>query len=281
MYNRGYVFNRRVHPLLNPNCPFKVQIEVNGKTLPIWVATTKSTSNIVGKGLVTDEKVLPIAVVNFEPGEKPTIKVDNKSSQKIMVAVFVDGVNTRGKIRQLPDEKCDAWSMKPNTTGYFQHWWTGDSVKQDEMGRFVIEDWKESIAGKLGLSGKESSSRAITIVFFTDGWPKRDDIQFWGALWTQDAKPSSDRKSIAVQERIENSSGALAVTDIFGMGSERPVPGQLKWVEGTQVGTILASMTVWYCPKSDTQQMLKQLITLRSPTEVNPSFSAVQILPSK
>ncbi|MEY4565260.1 MAG: hypothetical protein RLY14_230 [Planctomycetota bacterium] len=281
MYNQGHVFNGRVHPLMNPNCPFKVQFEVNGKTLPIWVATNKSTSLQVGVGLVTRENVYPFALVNFEPGERPTIKVDNKTSQKIMVAVFVDGVNIRGKVRQSPDEKCGAWSMKPNSTGYFQHWWTGDGVKQDEMGRFVIEDWKESIAGKLGLSGEEASSRAFTIVFFSDGWPKRENIRFFERNWSQRAQLTSDRKGIAVVEEMSRLGSYAASTDIFGMGSERPVPGQLKWVEGAQVGTILASMTVWYCPKSDTQQMLKRLIMLRSPSVENPTFSTVQISPSK
>ncbi len=92
LFNDGYIFSSRVHPLLNPNCPLKVQYGVADRILPVQFAAFEGFDG---------PQVLPHAVINLEPGDEPVIRVSNTLSKRVIVAVFVDGINILGKKRFL------------------------------------------------------------------------------------------------------------------------------------------------------------------------------------
>lgn len=264
LYKKGF------HPLLNPNCPFKVDFLVNDRVLPIHIATIREAR--------AQESILDDAVINLEPGDEPIVRVTNSLAQRVMVAVFVDGVNILGKKRELPDETIHAWVLESKQTARFKSWWTGDYGKPVEEAEFVIEKWNDTVAGKMGLRGDAEASRAFTIVFFTEGFPKRQDIQFFPRYWYQQASLSNDRKRVFVAEQMERPGMAGAAADMFGMGAKAPKPGQLNWVQGVTVGTMLASMHVHYCPKSETKATFQRIIPLNRPwlTE-NSNFTVIPI----
>ena len=261
LYSRGFVFNARVHPLINPHCPFKVQFLVKDRVLPVYVATADSFSDRQR----TKKNIFPHAVVNLEPGEEPVIRVSNTCSQRVMVAVFVDGVNILGKARELPDESCRAWAFAPNKKGEFRSWWTGDANTPVEEEAFTIDAWEDSVAGRMGLPADSSSARAITIVFFTDGIPQRQYVQFFERRWIQEAfLPNASSNRVTVTEEMEPVGSAGAASSAFGFGAKPPKPGQLEWIQGARVGTILASMQVLYCPSSETKATLERHISSKN-----------------
>lgn len=251
LYSKGSISTSRVHPLLNPNCPLKVQFSVDDRVLPIHVAE----SNVFG-----GPAILPHVVVNMEPGDEPVIRVSNTLPHRVIVAVFVDGVNVLGKARELPDQNCHSWVLEPKGKLNFDSWWTIEGDQKFQYGSFKIQDWAESVAGKIGLQGDADSSRAITIVFYTDGFADRNSLAFFERTWVQRASLTPNRQTVQVTEQLVSPNNVGAAPNMFGMGEKRPVPGQLQWVKDAKVGTMLASMTVWYCPSSDTKRMFKQLI---------------------
>jgi hypothetical protein len=251
LYNKGYGLNSLVHPLINSNCPFKVQFEVGDRILPVYIAESKPFRSPV---------ILSDVVINLEPGDEPVIRVTNTLGQRVMIAVFVDGVNILGKVRELPDESCRGWVLEPSKTARFKSWWTVKDEKEVEEERFVIQEWSESIAGKMGMQGDADSSRTITLVFYTDGIADRNAIAFFPRSWYQRASLTPNRQGVRVTEQLEAPNSVGAAPNMFGMGAKKAVPGQLQWVKGAKNGTMLASMTVWYCPSSDTKRMFKRLI---------------------
>lgn len=264
LYARGFVFNSRVHPLTNPYCPFKVQFLVNDRVLPIYVATADSFRNTQ----TTEKRILNCTLVNLEPGEEPVIRVSNTCAQRVMVAVFVDGVNILGKARELPDESCRAWVLDPNKKAEFKSWWTGDSSSPVQEEAFIIDAWEDSVAGRMGLPADASSARAITLVFFTDGIPQRQSVQFFERYWIQDAfLPNTSSNRVTVTEEMEPVGSAGAAPSAFGFGKKPPKPGQLKWIQGARVGTMLASMQVLYCPSSETKATLERHISSKNQWE--------------
>ncbi len=256
--------NGAVHPVINPYCPFKVQFLANDRVLPVYVATAQVT---LWNGRTTEKKtiILNAAAINLEPGEEPVIRVSNTCAQRVMVAVFVDGVNILGKARELPDESCRAWVLDPNKKAEFKSWWTGDSSAPVQEEGFIIDAWEDSVAGRMGLPADSSSARAITLVFFTDGLVQPQSIQFFERTWTQSAyltSPNSNRVTV-IEEMVPLGSTAAAPSP-FGVGAKPPKPGQLDWVQGARVGTILASMQVLYCPSSETKATLERHISSKN-----------------
>ncbi len=263
LFDKDLDFSTRAHPLLNPNCPFKVDFLVGENTLPINVAT-ELAAVWDGRKAQKRMRVLPYAVINLEPGDKPIVRLKNRSQQRVAVAVFVDGLNTRGKVRELPDEKCSIWLVDPGTTSYFNYWSTltgkilEDGKAETDRDIFVVQDWNESFAGQMGLRADAESSRAITLVFFTVGLAKREQITFFPRAWLQ--RSFLEGNQIRVTEELQPLNNAGAAPNMFGMGGIRVAPGQVNLVQGVTAGTMLASMHVRYCPSSDTKRTFKSLI---------------------
>jgi hypothetical protein len=262
LFDEDSNFSSRAHPLLNPNCPFKVDFLVGENTLPINVAT-QVVSVWDGRKARKAKEVLPYAVINLEPGDKPIIRLKNRSQQNVAVAVFVDGLNSLGKVRELPDEKCHVWSVDRGTTSYFNYWGelTGEVADngKGKMNRdiFVIRDWRESFAGQMGLQADADSSRAFTLVFFTVGLAKRKEVTFFPRPWLQ--RSFMEGGQIRVIEELQSANTYGAAPGQFGMGGIRVKPSEVILVQGVTAGTMLASMHVWYCPSSDTKRMFKTL----------------------
>lgn len=258
LFDRFSAVRQMVHPIMNSKCPLKVQFEVNGKDRPFHAVVSRSQEFLAGTGAKTVERIAPLALVNFEPGESPTIKLTNSSNFRVHVAVHIDGVNIRGKVRELPDENCKTWVLDAGKTGYFSNWVTGEENSKGIEEPFRITEWKDSLAGKLGIDSENETSRSITIVVFTEDLPKHNTISFFERYWSQKATLASDRRKVLVEESMMPPGfAASGGPDVFGMGAKKPQPGNLQWVNAGRPGTILASMTVNYAPKSDLLRIAK------------------------
>jgi hypothetical protein len=194
----------------------------------------------------------------------------------VIVAVFIDGINILGKKREIPNEACHAWVLEPNQKMAFKSWWNIENKKQVEEERFVIQDWAESVAGKMGMRGDADSSRAITVVFYTDDFADRNSLAFFERAWLQRWDLTSNRPNYRVTERLVDPNNLGAAPNMFGMGAKKAVPSQLRWVSDAKVGTMLASMTVWYCPSADTKRMFTQLLE-KNQASKGRQFSIVPI----
>ncbi len=258
LFDRSFAVRQMVHPIMNPKCPFKVQFEVDGKERPLQIVVSKNQEFLAGIGSKTVERIAPLALVNFEPGESPAIKLTNSSNVRVHVAVYIDGVNIRGKVRELPDENCKTWALDAGKTGFFSNWVTGEENSKGIEEPFRISEWKDSLAGKLGIDSENETARSITIVVFTEDLPKHNNIRFFERYWLQKATLASDRKRVLVEEgMMPLGFAASGGPDVFGMGAKKPKPGTLQWVNAGRPGTILASMTVNYAPKSDLLRIAK------------------------
>ncbi len=158
----------------------------------------------------------------------------------------------------------------------FKSWWTIDDKTQVEEERFIIQDWAESVAGKMGMRSDADSSRAITVVFYTDNFADRNSLVFFKRTLLQSASLTSNGQSIRITERLLDPNAVGAAPNMFGMGAKEAVPSQLKWVSDAKVGTMLASMTVWYCPSADTKRMFMQL-NEKNEEAMDSTFSIIPI----
>jgi hypothetical protein len=255
------------HPLMNPNCPFKVSFEVDGKALPVTYAIQEF-------GFV---RVLD-ALINLEPGDEPLIRVRNTLPNQVMVAVFLDGVNHLGRRRELPDKECQPWKLEPNSQGVFRKWFKvvpglGEIPTEEE--EFLIRDWTETVAGQMGSSEDALASRMITLVFFTEGLPSRNSLLFYDKTFTQTVELTQDRKRFVVTESQAQIAGAAP--NAFGVGGINPKKAKLNMVQTAGPGTILASMTIAYCPKADTKRTMAA--RLKSRPDPQSDFKLVEIPP--
>lgn len=261
LFNKQYsISSNRIHPVFNRSCPFQLEIERDGQPLPITLAVQSSTQRIAGQGLMKVDEVFPHAFVNLEPGDRPTIKVTNLTSKRVMVGVFLDGVNCLGKQRELPDEFCKAWVLEPNRPGIFNSWYLGEPGQEAVKEPFVVTAWEDSVAGQLGLESEATESRSITVVFFTVGWPEKAKLSFFPRDLIQRAVLDRARSRVDVREELAPLGSVGQAPDAFGMGAGRPVPAKLELVKGVSPGTILASMTIWYSPKSDLTRLLRKKV---------------------
>jgi hypothetical protein len=247
------------HPIFNPNCPLQVQLKVDGAERPLMLLAQKNliemkpgwayahsqdhTTYAKGHSLATSRAYLPI-----EPGEEMNIQLKNTSSQPVMIAVFVDGMNILGKVRQLPDENCRAWAFAPGQTGYFRGWYTGERG-QEQVEPFVVTRFEDSVAGKLG---EKVHVGAITLVMFTNTWPERTSLITNPRPYFLEAYWNPQQKRLAILEGITPPmppTVGAAPADAFGMGGKKPVASKLEYRNAGQPCTILAAMTIHYAPQ--------------------------------
>lgn len=249
--------NDHINPIINPNCPYKVRFEFDGKPRALTIPVDRNPSKIVGGPSKTFADWGGHVFLPIEPGETPVIKLTNDGAKRVMVALFVDGVNVLGKRRELPDERCATWVLDAKKEGTFRGWYTGPRG-EEQVEPFVLEPWQRSIAGKLGLERDADQAQAITIVVFTEGWPDREKLAFFDRDWTQSLFWDGGRRQLVVKEGVLSPGGFGAAPDVFGMGGLAPQPGKLAWVKGQPQGTILAAMTVWYGPQGEMRRIMER-----------------------
>jgi len=139
----------------------------------------------------------------------------------------------------------------------------------------VIWDWTETVAGQMGSREDALASRTFTLVFFTEGFPNRNSLLFYDNSFYQTVELSQDRKRFTVKEGQAQIAGAAP--NAFGVGGKNPKKGKLNMVQTAGPGTILASMTIAYCPKADTKRTIAA--RLKSRPDPQSDFKLVEVPP--
>jgi hypothetical protein len=192
----------RPHPLLDASFPYAFEIRV---------AREVRKPVKVGNDLY----------VTLEPGESYSVYIKNNAPRPVYLAVFVDGINIRGKKRELPDPLvCRPWILEPKKDGAFRGWITGEGNNLT-LEPFLIEPADATVAVGQGFS---QNLGIITGVFYTVGM--RDIPQ-------------------APELRSANVGG------IFGTGaSEKREDVHVDTKAADRPGLILAAVSLHYLPAS-------------------------------
>ncbi len=247
--------NDAPHPVFNPKCPFKATFLINGQERSLLTAASRDSDEIVGVSDPaqfnlndTARRKSPLgsgnpvydnnAFLPVQPGEQLTIKVRNDSDRRVMVAVYIDGINTLGKRRELPDQNCRVWSLAAGEAGEFQGWYSGPQG-QEQREDFVVGFWEDSVAGKLG---QKDHVGMITVVFFSEGMPRREQMGVHPREFAQQAWWSPNAGRILVDEGVRpplpKGTFATGMPDL-AMGGKRPQPHPLKYGDAGSPGVIL------------------------------------------
>lgn len=215
------------HPLQSEDCPYRIKVHVNG--------SERELSSIDG-----------FTVVTLDPDEEYSIVLNNASSKPVYVALYVDGVNTIGKKRELPADvpRFQHWHLKAESGDRpIEGWYTKDEVNAEYTERFKIVPRENSIAAGEGWTENIGS---ITAIFYTVG------------LTGTDFPITGKTKGLK--------SGA------FGTGAGAKTDVKLEGVVAGDPGVILAAMTIQYRTTAELEESnpLDDLKTAPSIAQVSP-----------
>lgn len=223
------------HPLPNPNCPYRLSVWVNEEIRPFVFCPQ-----------------LNDVYVPIEPGETFRIEVQNTLDLDVRVVVFVDGVNIRGKRRELPDENCSAWLLEAGRTGRFRGFYA-EGEATATLTPFVMAPLEDSVAMQQGFTDHLGQ---ITVVILNSGWPRQRQIirrqgenYFVGRTWNE------------AEKRWEYSEGwgAIAGAQLegsrFAVGEGEPEPVRLRYHNVVR-GPVLAALTIRYATQSEIDRLL-------------------------
>lgn len=189
------------HPLQTEDCPYRISVKTKGDVRPL-------------------QAIDGYSVVELNPDEEYSIVLNNGSDKPVYVALFVDGVNTIGKQRELPADtpRFRHWYLKPNSGDRpIEGWYTKNESKDEYIEKFTIVPRENSVAEGLGWSDNIGS---ITAVFYTVGLENT-------------AFPAGTRTKSLKQGAFGTGAGTKKDVKIDGVLAEDP-------------GVILAAMTIQY-----------------------------------
>ncbi len=114
------------HPLADrfAKPPFRVEIIAAGQALPFF----------------KDKKDL---YVPADAGQAYSIRLNNKSEGRVVVALLIDGLNTIGQTRDCPSEALK-WVLNPGQTANIKGWQMDDATAH----QFVFKTAAESVAAR-------------------------------------------------------------------------------------------------------------------------------------
>jgi len=195
------------HPLDVDGFPFEVHIAVD---------------DYIRKPRKIEDKY----VVELNPGEEYYVYVKSRCSQPVLVAVYVDGVNSIDKERREPAdlEAGRHWSLKNDYAMKIPGWYTIDQKLRTQQGnKFRIVERPESIAAQKGF---EENIGMITVIFYAN-----DAVSGKYVTYPQDSL-------------LENARSALAESQ-FGTGAGSQFSEDLQF-DSVRRGLMLASVTYYY-----------------------------------
>jgi len=195
------------HPLDDESFPFEVQIAVDD----------------YGR---KPRRVGDKYVVRLEPSEEYYVYVKSKCSQPVMVAVYVDGLNSIDKERREPSdlEPGRHWSLKADYAMKIPGWYVINKDKQTQQGnKFRIVERADSLAAQQGF---EDNIGMITVIFYAND-----------AVSGQYVKYPKD-------ELLENARSALGKSE-FGTGAGTEFNEDLAF-ESVKRGLLLGAVTLYY-----------------------------------
>jgi hypothetical protein len=196
----------RPHPLEDPEFPYPVSI---------WVRRQK-------RELIKIKKDFYCAL---DPSESYAIQIKNTTTRPAYVAFFVDGINTRGKMRESP-ESCLYWRMEAGASSEMSGWYTdGPTGKNMKKEDFEIIPESDGIA--IGQGFGEALGQ-ITIVCYTVG---RDDIPAAPTLKTP------------------------APSGVFATGGRKAHDVAINRIPGPPLGLILSAVTIRYKTTSQLRKL--------------------------
>jgi hypothetical protein len=117
--------------------------------------------------------------VPVEPGEAFFVKVQNTTSHKADVAVFVDGFNILDRRRELPYEKCAIWSLAAGGEGRFRGFYDR-SETSTTVAPFVMKAVEDSVAMEQSFTDLLGM---ITVVLFDNRRPNPQEIYRRSDAW--------------------------------------------------------------------------------------------------
>lgn len=158
-FQAGFLRDDLTHPLASPDFPFQILIKVTGAQ---GIETTRPLQAIGG------EFYLPVS-----DGEQIATYFQNRTSKDVLLGLYIDGENSRGKVYQHPRQTRTEghWWLKANTVTRVRGWAIADAV-QDEPGKlksnlssFVVR--RESTPRGDRMAGDPHGS--IVAIFYTNG----------------------------------------------------------------------------------------------------------------
>jgi hypothetical protein len=238
------------HPLDDPECPFGLEILVDGKPRP---------RQRVGRDVY----------VALERGERFGIGIQNRSGQDAYLALFVDGLNVLGKKRESPSN-CRCWHVGKQDEYLFRGWYSGANTQYVEEA-FEITSASGSEAGKQGFA---DSLGMITAVFYTIGVPPQ----------TARPAPPPEGEEPMLRTRVVRNPETGRQETVSEARSLDPETGKWKWhrvylsvapggqigvrgaesravrleeFRGDKPGLIMAAITVRYATHWQLEEMLR------------------------
>lgn len=146
----GFVRENLPHPLSSSECPYRFAVRVDGKVRPFVP--------IEGEYYVT-----------LNAGDEPEILFYNKCQRDVMVGLYIDGENTREKVREHPLNTPTQrhWIVQPQFLASFN----GFQFRKDQsICPFVVKRESEPTGGR----SVGDHSGTITALVYTNGTPGID-----------------------------------------------------------------------------------------------------------
>lgn len=240
------------HPILNPQCPFEVWVEVEGHRREFIAEEPRGAATQRVRWEVNE------VFVPLEPGEQFTIGMRRRGSRSFAfrVAVFVDGINIRGKARQLPDRRCLTWIFPADRTkpASFQGWYSSDE-DGELLEPFLVTPLEDSIAYQLGETDRIGN---ITLVFFGSSTPRWDQLFLYRGIYEISSFWNPNTRRWEYEEREDRSPRLGAATGPpVGIGAGAAERVRLNYVRAEPVGPVLAAMTVKYASRAEIAQRVE------------------------
>jgi hypothetical protein len=219
----------RIHPLSNPEYPFKVSVRVKEQDRPLHFINR-------------------YAYVALDAGEVYSVHMENHCGSEVFVALFVDGVNVRNKVVELPSN-CRCWHLDRGSEANFRGYYS-ERGREFMLEPFTIGSPEDSPAV---AQGRLSSLGQITAVFFTVGVPQLSSRTEKAVAQIRVARPA---------ERIRLPNGQMAHAEPADDVQDRlvTIAGPPRFVARgadrvATAGLVLSTVTIRYGSQSKIEQL--------------------------
>ena len=186
----------RSNPQLEPECPYKLSIRSGEGTIDLTPLGERLYAAI-------------------EPGDTYSIVVSSKSSKPTNLALYVDGVNVRGKVRDNPANA--KLLLVPPRSDLTVAGWLEKDLPTGELASFMMVKGDDTVTAQLGVGDRIGQITAVFLTYGRDGLPEAPALK----------------------------SGPLSGT--FGTGLGKPVERGDLQLSNAPSGPILAAITIQYC----------------------------------
>lgn len=222
--------NEQLHPLLNESLEYGMDLVINDEV---------AEPELIGSDLY--------AAIN--PGDKVQIRLRNESNHNLLMAVYVDGVNTINKKRELPlvTPYTRHWVLQAGRKGKLSGWYNIDPTRKlQQAGEFILVDQAEAVASRLDEETEDAQEPTIQTVAYGSSIDDRLG-QITAVVYTAGWEGIEEFKDVQL--------GAKGAGDArYGIGSGKITEEEMNFLKGER-GMLLAAFTIRY----RTQEQLDEL----------------------